>query len=152
MMNGTLPTNFPLPDPYVLTPATERELNPHIQKAGEADIPTLPPVSKTQFTRVEFPHVVIPLANLTCNLAEEQVNQIKQAPDNHIAIVPFGAGRKFYDENPMSRQQILEILKAFGFNRNEDLELVAPIPCTQNKNHKFKGPWPMLLKNASADL
>lgn len=152
MANGTLPTNFTLPDPFQLTTPTNRDLNPHIQKAGEGDIPTLPPVSTTQFTRAEFPRVVIPFDDLVRNLAEEQVNQIKGNPGNYIAIIPFGAGKKFYDENPTSRQQILKMLVGFGFSGNEELELAAPIPRTPNKNRKFEGPWPMLLKNASAEL
>ncbi|KAJ7852341.1 hypothetical protein B0H14DRAFT_2580956 [Mycena olivaceomarginata] len=77
--------------------------NPHMQTTQPDPIPAaLPDADRlpVPFTFAVFPHVVIPFGTLTHNMAPAQVNAIKADPTKYLAILPHGAGRKFYVQNP----------------------------------------------------
>lgn len=154
MANGvTRPPIFPLPDAFDFgAPAAERDMNPHIKQTGGGDIPTLPAKINTHFTRADFPKVVIPYDKLVANIAPEQIEQIQKNPAGHIAIVPLGAGKKYYRDNENCNWDILAFLKSFGFAGNDDIHLAKPIPRNANEKRDYEPPFPMILKGASAEL
>ncbi|THU95794.1 hypothetical protein K435DRAFT_859144 [Dendrothele bispora CBS 962.96] len=68
-----------------------------------------------------------------------------------LAIIPFGAGRKFYTENPEFIPQLLEFLRTFRYDGLDRLEVIRPSP-RSNNGGVYGAPWPVFLVNAPEEM
>ena len=126
-----------------------RNENPFYMISCEGGAPCYPPTT-VSFTRAPFPKVVIPFKSLIANLHPDLVNTIKMNPTDYLAIIPFGAGKKFNEDHPMAGALYTEFIKTFGLDL-KGLTIAKPMPTTALKSD-FGAPWVYILKGGSNDL
>ncbi|KAF8895868.1 hypothetical protein CPB84DRAFT_1748277 [Gymnopilus junonius] len=93
------PFNLPKLDDMTGLPTNIKE-NPHTQMSQKSPFPNIAPSPKVPYMRAIFPRVVIPWEQLIYNLDDGQLAAITDNLDAFIAIVPFGAGDKYYRDHP----------------------------------------------------
>ncbi|KAJ7026025.1 hypothetical protein C8F04DRAFT_1190940 [Mycena alexandri] len=104
-MNSAL---YMLPDPDDMTGLPiDTNQNSNTQSAkGDPEPDTIPCVKHitVPFTLATYPRIIMPFPRLTQNMNPAQVEGIKAAPTEYIAVLPHGAGRSFYQRG-LRRQQ-----------------------------------------------
>jgi hypothetical protein len=142
---SALSFSFPL-DPSDMTglPLNANE-NPFFRTTHEGDAP---PVS----TRKKFSptsRITIAYEDLTRNLHPDVLEKIEANPAHYLAVVPFGAGKKYADENP----QAVARLREFIVDLKVDAEVNVARGAAQHKpKGDFDPPWVYILVNASEKL
>jgi hypothetical protein len=151
------------PDPRDMTGLpTNADENPHLHTSQRGPAPTKPS-GHLPFTDAVFPRIVIQMEHLLANVAKQQSDIIKASSNDYIAIIPFGAGNRFFDSQPKASQHILEFLNGLDFgtldsdgNARQALELITPDALDKGgeKGHtkEFVKPWAMFLANAATDI
>ena len=113
--------------------------------------PNLPPISTgIPFTRKAFPKVALPFKSLTANLHPDLVEMIKLNPSEYLAIIPFGAGKKFNEENPMAGALFTEFIKTLGLDLG-GLSIAKATPALPPRSD-FDAPWIYILEGGSESL
>jgi hypothetical protein len=80
------------------------------------------------------------------------VDGIKAAPADHIAILPHGGGRNFYQQRPHANREVVAFLETIDLVTG-DIDVALPYAFKVAKQGRdFDGPWPMILTGASDDL
>ena len=126
-----------------------RDENPFYMKSCEGAHPYLPPKT-VSFTRAPFPKVVISFKDLTANLHPDLVNTIKASPADYLAIIPFGAGKKFNEDHPLAGALYTEFIKTLGFDL-QGLSITKATPASAPKSD-FEAPWIYILEGGSKEL
>ena len=144
---------FTFPDPRDMTePPASVDENPIHQKSQRGDPPTLPPLTSTPFTRAVFPRVTIPFSTLVANLDEQLVKVVTDAPDNHIAIVVFNAGNKYFREHPNANLEVRRFVKSLELP-DQNVTVAKPVPKNKpNQKRDFEKPWTMIMARAGPEL
>ncbi|KAF8902962.1 hypothetical protein CPB84DRAFT_1728771 [Gymnopilus junonius] len=133
-------------------PPLYENLNPYLHRTQMGQVPILPPNRTATYTRATFSRIVIPLDQLLQNLDLGQADAIRADPGHFLALVPFGAGTKFYKDHPHCARDTLQFVESLGYECN-DLEVAKPAPRSkQVKNRDFDGPWPMIMTGHSPEL
>ncbi|KAF8178317.1 hypothetical protein K438DRAFT_1977953 [Mycena galopus ATCC 62051] len=153
-MNAT-PYTFPDPESTYRLPTMVGE-NPHLKETQEDPAPAILPNAdniRVPFTLKIFPRIVLTLAQLTKNMAEGQVADIVANPSNFIALIPHGAGKKFFDEHPHANREAKEFIESL---RTDEMSVEGIDVALPKAKHKAKrdsdGPYPMILTGANAAL
>ncbi|KAJ7464561.1 hypothetical protein FB451DRAFT_1403231 [Mycena latifolia] len=81
---------------------------------------------------------------------EGQLELIKADPGNYLAVLPQGAGRKYYQEHPHANRAVQAFLESLDLD-TEDINVALPMAQRPAK-HDFDGPWPMILTGFSDEL
>jgi hypothetical protein len=126
--------------------------NPILQMSCQGGRPphTLPPSAAT-FSRVAFPRVTFS-KQLTTDLHPNLVGMINDDPSKYLAIIPFGGGKRFNEDNVMAGAQFTLFLKSLSEDQNkEDLSVVKATPATLPKN-EFDPPWVYIMEGGSPSL
>ncbi|KAG6893241.1 hypothetical protein C0992_010763, partial [Termitomyces sp. T32_za158] len=142
---------FVFPDPFTEEPAGGDD-NPATHTSQRGEQPHIPAVNSTTFTQSRVPRAVIPFKRLTANLDQGLVEMVERAPDEFLAIIPFGAGSKLYKDQPMLPAHIALFLKALAIGVNS-LEVSKPVWRNKPSNKKdFETPWTLVMSGASQEL
>ncbi|KAG5641141.1 hypothetical protein DXG03_005937 [Asterophora parasitica] len=128
-----------------------KPLDPTSQRGPEIHIPA---VKCMTFTRAVFPRIVIPYTLLVQNLDADIETLIEADPDAYIAIVPFGAGNKYFRDNPRANANILAFIKSLELHEEGDsLSVAKALPRNKpNQKREFEKPWTMILSGAGKNL
>lgn len=108
------------PDP--LLPPSDTQDDPHAKRTRDQDPAPLLPKSRVAFTDAIYDRVFIPLDTLVEKLRVEQREGVLSAPQDYLAIVPFGAGSAFFRDNPYVQKSVLAFLKTFRYSDTEAVE------------------------------
>ncbi|KAG6894619.1 hypothetical protein C0992_005383, partial [Termitomyces sp. T32_za158] len=142
---------FVFPDPFTEEPIGGDE-NPASQMTQGGDQPHIPAVNSTTFTQSPVPRAVIPYKRLIANLDQGLVDMVERAPEEHLAIIPFGAGSKLYKNQPMLSAHIALFLEALAIGANE-IEVSKAVWRNKPSNKKdYETPWTLILAGASQEL
>ena len=144
---------FIFPNAYDMTDLpTQADENPIHHKSQQGEVPTLPQLTSTPFTRAIYPRITIPFSTLVANLDEQLVKVVSDAPDDFIAIVVFGAGSKFFRENPTANVEVRRFISSLGLP-NQNVSVAKPAPKNKpNQKRDFEKPWTMILAGAEPEL
>ncbi|THU82376.1 hypothetical protein K435DRAFT_621085, partial [Dendrothele bispora CBS 962.96] len=135
------------PDPYKYAP-THLESNPHFRETRNSLVGTKS-FEQVPFQDTIFPKLFISHDRLSANIDEAQ-NSLIDDPEV-LAILPFGAGRRFYTENPEFIPQLLEFLRSFKYSDLDQLDVIKPSP-RSNNGGAYGAPWPVFLVNAPEQM
>ena len=109
-----------------------RDKNPFYMKSCKGVAPNYPPLTAF-FTHTPFPKIVLALKDLTTNLHANQIDAIKANLTGYLAIIPFGAGKKFNQDNPMAAVLFTLFIESLGFDL-EGLSIADVTPTTIPKS------------------
>ncbi|KAJ7866820.1 hypothetical protein B0H14DRAFT_3592317 [Mycena olivaceomarginata] len=134
---------------------TATDENPHSKLTRADPAPAVLPDGdrlKIPFTNAIFPRISIPFSILTSNMPDDIVADLGNGK-GELAIVPYGAGLKFYQENATANKDVEKFLHSLVFDTT-GIDVALPMAkSTGGKNDReFGGPWPMILTGASAAL
>ncbi|KAJ3511621.1 hypothetical protein NLJ89_g3991 [Agrocybe chaxingu] len=141
-------------DEYFKAPTFAYE-NPHLDMTQRGDKPgpkQLPVATATPFTSGLFPRAVIPFDDLLANLDMALQTQIKENPENFLAVVPFGAGNKFFKANPDVNKRVRDFVATLGYNNNGLSVHKAEPQDKPSDKRDFEKPWAMILRANDPDL
>ncbi|KAJ6507540.1 hypothetical protein DFH09DRAFT_943064, partial [Mycena vulgaris] len=79
-----------------------------------------------------------------------QLAPILAAPQDFLAILPHGAGPKYYKEHPHANREVMKFLDTLDLD-TEGIDVALPMP-QRTPKREFEGPWPMIMTGASAEL
>ncbi len=127
----------------------DRDKNPFYMKSCEGVAPNYPPLT-VSFTHTPFFKIILALKDLTANLHANQIDAIKANPTSYLAIIPFGAGKKFNQDNPMAAALFTLFIESLGFDL-EGLSIADTTPVTIPKSD-FGAPWIYILEGGSGAL
>ena len=102
---------YPWPDP--LLPPTDTEDDPHAKRTRDRPLPTPHPRSRVAYTDAVYDRICIPLDKLVEKLRIEQREGLLAAPEDFLAVVPYGAGSVFFRNNPYIQKTLMAFLKTF---------------------------------------
>lgn len=92
------------------------------------------------------------MKQLTMDLHPNLVEMINDDPSKYLAIIPFGGGKKFNEDNVMAGAQFTLFLKSLSENQNEeDLSIMKATLATPPKN-EFDPPWVYIMEGGSPSL
>ncbi|KAJ7133772.1 hypothetical protein C8R43DRAFT_1089692 [Mycena crocata] len=152
-MNST-PFEFPNPEDMTGLPTLASE-NPHIQKTKSGPTPAkIPDPDKltVPFTLAQFDRIVLPFGTMTRNMDPAQLDPIREKPGEYISILPHGAGKAFYKENPNANRHVKKFLESLDLDTS-GIDIALPKAAhNSNKARAFDAPWPMILSGASQEL
>ncbi|KAJ7601952.1 hypothetical protein DFH06DRAFT_1311712 [Mycena polygramma] len=149
--------SFKLPDPHATEGLpTDVDKNPHLHTTQRGPKPAdIPEHTAIPWTQAIYPRAVIPYADLVANIDPLVRREIDANPEKYLAVVPYGAGKKFLAENPRICEDILKFLRSLGYpyeglddGDDDPLELVIPKKAGP-AGGTFAKPWTLLLSNAS---
>jgi hypothetical protein len=132
-------------------PLTDRENNPHLHDTQRGTAPEKPAGHSVPFTDAVFPRIALSFEQLTVNMADEQVDAIKADPDKFIAILPHGAGKKFFETEKDAATKILAFLNGLDCQGAGAIKVVTPAAkdrSSKKAGKHFLGPWTFILVNA----
>ncbi|KAF7333827.1 hypothetical protein MVEN_02339600 [Mycena venus] len=146
---------MPNPESMVGLP-TKADENPHIQTTQDDPEPDVLPnvdLLPTPFTFGIFPRVVITQGLLLQNMAKSQADPIKANPGEYLAVVPYNAGKKFYEDNPHANRETKAFIESLATGTIDVSGIDIALPIAYHKPKRDSdGPWPMILTGAKADL
>ncbi|KAF8067088.1 hypothetical protein FPV67DRAFT_1228003 [Lyophyllum atratum] len=146
---------FVYPDAFSMIglPA-DQEHNPYSHTSQRGEMAHAPVDNATPFTRSVFPRIVIPYKLLVANLDLHIVQKIEESPsDTYLAVVPHGAGNKYYRDHPNANTEILTFLNTLGIGSNSELSIAKAVPRGKiDQKRDFERPWAMVLEGASTEL
>jgi hypothetical protein len=92
------------------------------------------------------------MKQLTMNLHPNLIEIINQSPSKFLAVVPFGGGKKFNEDNIMAGAQITLFIKSLATDQEcEELSVAKATPATPPKK-EFDPPWIYILEGGSPNL
>ncbi|KAJ7143650.1 hypothetical protein C8R46DRAFT_1132648 [Mycena filopes] len=151
---NSAPYVFPDPENMMGLPIN-KEKNPNTQSTKPDPEPQVIPCVeriKVPFTLGTFPRIIIPFSILTGKMNPAQVEGIAGAPEDHVALLPHGAGRAFYQRRPHANREVLKFLETLDLD-TDGIDVALPIAHhTGKQGRDFDGPWPMILTGASEEL
>ncbi len=158
-----MPYKFPDPRAMANLPTAADDF-PYNKFTRSGDTPaTLPAGSAAPFTNTTFPQVFIPWNHITAGFSEEIHDAITASPQKFIAVVPFGAGPKFYVDNRRADLMLKTFLKGLNFPDKGKLTVFFPLEVKEDKKSKsrdegrsrrsaFDKPWPLIVTGFSEDF
>ncbi|EPS96359.1 hypothetical protein FOMPIDRAFT_1053294 [Fomitopsis schrenkii] len=108
---------YPWPDPLALPDNTIGD--PHSRLTRDEEPAPAIPKSRVAFTDAIFQRLHIPLDTLVAGLREQQAVEVKNAPENFLALIPYGAGHALYNDHPKLGREVLAFLKTLRFADTE---------------------------------
>jgi hypothetical protein len=124
--------------------------NPFHQTSRTGDPPHHLPPTSVVYSRAVFPKLSISLKSLLSNLLPALVDKVKANPAEYLAIVPFGAGKKFNADNPFASLRITEFIKSLGYDHKG--VSVAKASHLREPSSEFDTPWIYFLIGAKGEL
>ncbi|KAF5365424.1 hypothetical protein D9758_010838 [Tetrapyrgos nigripes] len=102
-----------------------------------------------EYTDTIFPFRGFPLSQLFDNVVPRQVAAIKNAPDRHLAVVPFDAGPAFIKDHPTFPHDVEAFMKSFRYEGLENITCVwAEAESKPPGYNKLYGkPWALIVYN-----
>ncbi|SJK97899.1 uncharacterized protein ARMOST_01155 [Armillaria ostoyae] len=154
---------YELPDPRNTTSLpTADEAYPYNKFAGTGETSSiLPAGSATPFTNAAYPRLYVPWNHLTAGFPKDLRNDIAVSPDKFLAGLPYGAGPKWYADNPRADLLLEEFLDGFDFPDKGTITVFYPVEEKEGKKGKNKGrnrksafdkPWPLVITGISDDF
>ncbi|KAK0443028.1 uncharacterized protein EV420DRAFT_1068677 [Desarmillaria tabescens] len=156
---------FELPDPRNTTGLpTADEPFPYNKLACSGETPSvLPTGSATPFTNMAYPQLYVPWNHLTAGFPEDLRKAIANSPDKFMAGLPYGAGPKWYADNPRADLLLKEFLDGFDFPDKGPITVFYPVKEKVGKKGKiieegrkrksaFDKPWPLVVTGISEDF
>lgn len=156
---------YELPDPQNTTNLpTADDAFPYNKLSRSGEKPSiLPAGSATPYTDAAFPRIYVPWNHLTAGFPEELRNDIAASPTSFIAAIPYGAGPRFYSENPRADLLLKEFLEGFDFPDKGSVTAFFPVESKEEKRGRNKGearsrrsafdkPWPLVVTGISEDF
>ncbi|KAK0241002.1 hypothetical protein EDD85DRAFT_992327 [Armillaria nabsnona] len=135
---------------FVTTP-TNREDYPYHKVAKTGQITTLPTVSKTPFNNTAYPKLHIPFRKLTEDLSRGQKVALQEEHDQYIAVIPFGAGPKFYQNYTTLKQDVSAFLDGLQIKMG-DYRISLPLERLAKKTRDYQTPWPFFIEGTAPPL
>lgn len=108
--------------PNPLLPPSDTQDDPHAKRTRDLDPPPPLPKSRVAYTDAIYDRICIPLDTLVEKLRAEQRDGLLAAPEDYLAVVPFGAGSNFFRNNPYVQKELLAFLKTFRYSDTASLE------------------------------
>ncbi|KAK0443411.1 uncharacterized protein EV420DRAFT_1649195 [Desarmillaria tabescens] len=115
------------------------------------------------FTDATFPKVYVPWNHLTAGFPEDLWKDITASPNSFITVIPYGAGPKFYSENPRADLLLMEFLNRFDFPDKGAIMAFYPVEMGEERKGRnkeegcnwksvFDKPWPLIVTSISDDF
>lgn len=155
---------YELPDPQnTANLPTAEDAFPYNKLSCSGEKPSiLPAGSATPFTDANFPRVYIPWNHLTAGFPEDLQNDIAASPNSFITAIPYGAGPRFYSENPRADLLLIEFLEGFDFPDKGSVTAFFPVESKEerkgrnkegrNRRSAIDKPWPLVITDISEDF
>ncbi|KAH9829032.1 uncharacterized protein C8Q71DRAFT_718759 [Rhodofomes roseus] len=139
------------PDPLDLPTAVDENLHSCMTHAKPFPHPT--PTTKTAYTDASFEQRVISYNVLMGNVCKKQRDAIKADPTGFLAVVPYGAGNCYFEDNPRAHLDIQDFVRSLRFLRPTTEEISKSVRET-NKDIRdcFGKPWTLFLHGGSQCL
>ncbi|KAF8891530.1 hypothetical protein CPB85DRAFT_1441015 [Mucidula mucida] len=114
------------------------------------------------YTLAAYPKIYVPWNHLTAAFADPLRQAIMASPESFVAVIPLGAGPKWYADNPRADLMLKEFLNAIEFKKKGSPRSFLPFETKEPKKGKdgeiwlkrsaFEKPWPVVIEGIAEEF
>ncbi|KAK0504205.1 hypothetical protein EDD18DRAFT_490626 [Armillaria luteobubalina] len=136
---------------FVSTPLGGEDY-PYNKTAKSDPSPSSLVTSTTLFTDAEFPKIHISFRKLVEDLSAGQKTVLRNEHASFIAVIPFGAGPKFYQSYTTLKQDAKAFLDGLKVETGNYKISIPKSNWNGKKTRDYQTPWPFFIENAAPPL
>ncbi|KAK0478995.1 hypothetical protein IW261DRAFT_1420325 [Armillaria novae-zelandiae] len=136
---------------FVATPLGGEDY-PYNKKAKSGTPPLSPVTSSTPFTDAAFPKIHISFRKLVEDLSSGQKTVLRNKHQSFIAVIPFGAGPKFYQSYLTLKQDTKAFLDGLKVDKGNYKISIPKSNWNGKKTRDYQTPWLFFIENVAPPL
>lgn len=125
---------------------------PYDKTAKSNTCPTLPSNQMLPFTNATYPRIHISFRKLIEDLSPGQKVVLQNENEAFIAVVPFGAGLKFYQSYMTLKQDMKAFLDDLQIEKGNFKISIPKTEWSTKKTRDYQTPWPFFIENTAPPL